>query len=42
VKGQIPAEQMITPRDIALAVRMLLQVSPYCIVPEIQFIRPGE
>jgi NAD(P)-dependent dehydrogenase (short-subunit alcohol dehydrogenase family) len=42
VKGQIPAEQMITPRDIAIAVRMLLQVSPYCIVPEIQFIRPGE
>src|SRR5690349_9203275 len=36
VKGSVPAEEMISPRDIALAVRMLLQVSPACIVPEIQ------
>jgi NAD(P)-dependent dehydrogenase (short-subunit alcohol dehydrogenase family) len=42
IKGQVPAEEMITPRDIALAVRMVLQLSPACIVPEIQFIRPGE
>jgi NAD(P)-dependent dehydrogenase (short-subunit alcohol dehydrogenase family) len=42
VKGQVPAEEMITPRDIALAVRLLLQLSPACIVPEIQFLRPGE
>jgi NAD(P)-dependent dehydrogenase (short-subunit alcohol dehydrogenase family) len=42
VKGQVPAEDMITTKDIAIAVRMLLQLSPSCIVPEIQFIRPGE
>jgi NAD(P)-dependent dehydrogenase (short-subunit alcohol dehydrogenase family) len=42
IKGQVPAEEMITPRDIALAARMVLQLSPACIVPEIQFIRPGE
>jgi NAD(P)-dependent dehydrogenase (short-subunit alcohol dehydrogenase family) len=38
----IPAEQMIRPTDIAEAVRMLLRLSPNCIVPEIPFIRPGE
>jgi NAD(P)-dependent dehydrogenase (short-subunit alcohol dehydrogenase family) len=42
VKGSVPAEEMITPRDIAEAVRLLLKVSPACIIPEIQFIRPGE
>jgi NAD(P)-dependent dehydrogenase (short-subunit alcohol dehydrogenase family) len=42
VKGSIPAQDMITPRDIAEAVRMLLKVSPACIVPEIQFLRPGD
>lgn len=42
IKGSVPAETMITPRDIAEAVRLLLKVSPACIIPEIQFIRPGE
>ena len=32
---------MITPDDIAEAVRLLLKLSPACIIPEIQFIRPG-
>jgi NAD(P)-dependent dehydrogenase (short-subunit alcohol dehydrogenase family) len=42
IQGQIPPAEMITPRDIGEAVRMLLKVSPACIVPEIQFIRPGD
>lgn len=42
IKGSVPAETMITPQDIAEAVRLLLKVSPACIIPEIQFIRPGE
>jgi NAD(P)-dependent dehydrogenase (short-subunit alcohol dehydrogenase family) len=42
VKEQLPAEQMIQPSDIAEAVRMLLRLSPNCLVPEIVFQRPGE
>jgi NAD(P)-dependent dehydrogenase (short-subunit alcohol dehydrogenase family) len=42
VKESVPAEQMIQPEDIAGAVRYLLSTSPACIVPELQFIRPGE
>ena len=42
VEGQVPSEQMIQPEDIAEAVRYLLRTSPACIVPEIQFIRPGD
>jgi NAD(P)-dependent dehydrogenase (short-subunit alcohol dehydrogenase family) len=42
VKGQVPADEMITPDDIAIAVAALLDMSPACIVPEVQFIRPGE
>ena len=42
VKGQVPAEEMITPQDIASSVRFLLGLSPGCVVPEIQFIRPGD
>ncbi len=42
VKGSVPAREMITPGDIAEAVRLLLKVSPACVIPEIQFIRPGE
>jgi len=42
VKGNVPAEEMIQPQDIAAAVRYLLSTSPACIVPELQFIRPGE
>jgi NAD(P)-dependent dehydrogenase (short-subunit alcohol dehydrogenase family) len=41
-KGQVPAEEMIKPEDIAEAVRFLLRVSPNCHVPEIVFTRPGE
>jgi NAD(P)-dependent dehydrogenase (short-subunit alcohol dehydrogenase family) len=42
VKGQVPAEEMIRPEDIAEAVRYLLRVSPACVVPEMMFVRPGE
>jgi NAD(P)-dependent dehydrogenase (short-subunit alcohol dehydrogenase family) len=42
VKGQVPAEQMIRPQDIAESVRFLLKLSPACIVPEIMFVRPGD
>ena len=38
----VPKEEMIQPEDIAAAVRYLLSTSPACIVPEIQFIRPGD
>jgi NAD(P)-dependent dehydrogenase (short-subunit alcohol dehydrogenase family) len=42
VKGQVPADQMIRTTDIAEAVRFLLRLSPWCVVPEIVFERPGE
>jgi NAD(P)-dependent dehydrogenase (short-subunit alcohol dehydrogenase family) len=42
IQEQVPPEEMITTRDIGEAVRLLLKVSPACIIPEIQFIRPGE
>ena len=42
VEGEVPKEEMIQPEDIAEAVRFLLRTSPNCIVPEIQFIRPGD
>jgi NAD(P)-dependent dehydrogenase (short-subunit alcohol dehydrogenase family) len=42
VKGEVSAEDMIRPEDISEAVRFLLRVSPACIVPEIQFVRPGD
>jgi NAD(P)-dependent dehydrogenase (short-subunit alcohol dehydrogenase family) len=42
VKGQVPAEKMITTADIAEAVRFLLRLSPNCIVPDITFARPDE
>jgi NAD(P)-dependent dehydrogenase (short-subunit alcohol dehydrogenase family) len=42
VEGQVPKEKMIQPEDVAEAVRFLLRTSPYCIVPEVQFIRPGD
>jgi short-subunit dehydrogenase len=42
VKNSVPAEEMLTPEDIAEAVRFLLSVSPACVVPEIIFQRPGE
>jgi NAD(P)-dependent dehydrogenase (short-subunit alcohol dehydrogenase family) len=42
VAGQVPKEDMIQPEDIAEAIRYLLRTSRNCIVPEIQFIRPGD
>jgi short-subunit dehydrogenase len=40
--GGIEAEAMIRPQDIAESVRMLLRLSPACIVPELMFVRPGD
>ena len=42
VKGTVPAKEMIRPADVGEALRFLLRVSPYCVVPEIVFQRPGE
>src|SRR3984893_8708788 len=42
VKGQVPAEEMIRPEDIAEAVRYMLKLSPAYVIPEMMFIRPGE
>jgi NAD(P)-dependent dehydrogenase (short-subunit alcohol dehydrogenase family) len=42
VKGQVAAEAMIRPEDIAESVRFLLRTSPNCLVPEIAFLRPGD
>jgi len=42
VKGQVAATDMITTQDVAEAVRLLLKVSPACVIPEIQFIRPSD
>jgi NAD(P)-dependent dehydrogenase (short-subunit alcohol dehydrogenase family) len=42
VKGQVEPDAMIRPEDIAIAVKALLDMSPACIVPEIQFVRPGD
>ncbi|HUA10433.1 MAG TPA: SDR family oxidoreductase [Solirubrobacteraceae bacterium] len=42
VKGEVAAEDMIRPQDIAESVRFLLRLSPACVVPEIMFIRPGD
>jgi NAD(P)-dependent dehydrogenase (short-subunit alcohol dehydrogenase family) len=42
IEDQVPKEEMIQPDDIASAVLFLLGTSPNCIIPEIQFIRPGE
>ena len=38
----VPKEEMIQPEDIAEAVRFVLRTSRACIVPEVQFIRPGD
>jgi NAD(P)-dependent dehydrogenase (short-subunit alcohol dehydrogenase family) len=42
VKESVPAEDMIQPEDVAEAVRMLLRLTPACVVPEIVFQRPDE
>ena len=41
IRESVPAQDMIRPQDIAEAVRMLLRVSPACVIPEIIFQRPG-
>lgn len=41
LKGSVAAEDMIRSEDIAEAVRMLLRVSPACVIPEIIFQAPG-
>ena len=42
IREQVPPAEMIQVGDIAEAVRFLLRTTPYCIVPEIMFQRPGE
>jgi NAD(P)-dependent dehydrogenase (short-subunit alcohol dehydrogenase family) len=42
VKGQVEADDMIRPEDIAESVRFLLRTSAACLVPEIVFLRPGD
>lgn len=42
VQGQVPAEQMIQPTDLAESVRLLLRTSPHCLIPEIVYTRPGD
>jgi NAD(P)-dependent dehydrogenase (short-subunit alcohol dehydrogenase family) len=42
VKGQVAAEDMIRPEDIAEAVRYMLRLSPACVIPEMMFVRPGD
>ena len=41
VKQSVAAEDMIRPDDVVEAVRMLLRLSPACVVPEIMFEPPG-
>ncbi|MDQ2700537.1 MAG: SDR family oxidoreductase [Actinomycetota bacterium] len=41
-QGEIPAEEMIRPLDIAEAVRFLLRTSPNCVIPEIVIGRTGD
>jgi len=38
----VPKEEMIQPEDLAEAVRFLLRTSTHCLVPEVQFVRPGD
>jgi NAD(P)-dependent dehydrogenase (short-subunit alcohol dehydrogenase family) len=42
VEETVNKDEMIQPEDIAEAVRYLLRTSPNCVVPEIQFVRPGD
>jgi NAD(P)-dependent dehydrogenase (short-subunit alcohol dehydrogenase family) len=41
-KDQVSPEDMIRPEDIGESVRMLLRLSPACVIPEIIYQRPGE
>ena len=42
VKEHVKAEDMIQVSDVAETVRVLLRMTPGCVVPEIQFLRAGE
>jgi short-subunit dehydrogenase len=42
VKEHIPAEEMLRTTDLSEALRFMLRTSPWCVVPEIVFQRPGE
>ena len=42
VKEHVKPEDMIQVTDISETVRALLKMSPGCVVPEIQFLRPSE
>jgi NAD(P)-dependent dehydrogenase (short-subunit alcohol dehydrogenase family) len=42
IEDQVPKDEMIQPEDIAEAIRFVLRTSRYCVVPEIQFVRPGD
>jgi NAD(P)-dependent dehydrogenase (short-subunit alcohol dehydrogenase family) len=42
IEGQVPKDEMIQPEDIAEAIRFVLRTSSHCVVPEIQFVRPGD
>jgi NAD(P)-dependent dehydrogenase (short-subunit alcohol dehydrogenase family) len=37
----VPREQMLLTTDVAEGVRFLLRVSSQCVIPEIQYLRPG-
>jgi NAD(P)-dependent dehydrogenase (short-subunit alcohol dehydrogenase family) len=40
-QNPVPPEQMIRPADVAESVRVLLRLSPTCVLPEIALTRPG-
>jgi NAD(P)-dependent dehydrogenase (short-subunit alcohol dehydrogenase family) len=42
VKDNVPADEMIKPEDIGETVRLLLRLSPACVIPEVVFQRPNE
>jgi NAD(P)-dependent dehydrogenase (short-subunit alcohol dehydrogenase family) len=42
LEGQVSPDEMIQVEDIAEIVRVLLHQSPGCVVPEVQFVRPGD
>ena len=42
IEGQVPKDEMIQTEDIAEAIRFLLRTSRNCLVPEVQFLRPGD
>ena len=42
VKGSVSPDDMIRPEDVSEAVRLLLRLSPNCVIPEFVFLRPGE